>query len=107
MAGNTTLPDPREMALHVDSAARLLKALANPVRLQVLCVLGGDEMAVGELNERIALSQSALSQHLKVLRADGLVTTRRESQAVYYRLAPGPAADVIGVLHRHFCSLQN
>lgn len=104
MAVPTPLPDPREMAQHADSAARLLKALSNPHRLQVLCVLGDEELSVSELNQRIPLSQSALSQHLKVLREDRLVTTRREAQAVYYRVAPGPAMDVIDVLHRHFCS---
>lgn len=99
-----TLPDPEAVAQHADSAARLLKALSNPHRLQVLCVLGDNEMSVGELNERIPLSQSALSQHLKVLREDHLVTTRRESQTVYYQVAPGPAIEIIEVLHRHFCS---
>lgn len=107
MASLSFLPEPSEMAQHADSAARLLKALANPHRLQVLCVLGDQELSVGELNERIPLSQSALSQHLKVLRQDGLVRTRRESQTVYYQVAPGPATDVIAVLHRHFCSVPS
>jgi ArsR family transcriptional regulator, virulence genes transcriptional regulator len=96
--------DPEELTQHAGAAARLLKALANPHRLQVLCVLNDGEMSVGALNDRILLSQSALSQHLKVLRRDGLVHTRRESQTVYYRLAEGPAMDVIAVLHRHFCA---
>lgn len=104
MADHLTLPDAAAMAQHADSAARFLKALANPHRLQVLCVLGGDELSVSELNARIPLSQSALSQHLKVLRDDELVVTRRVSQTVYYRVAPGPAVDVISVLHRHFCA---
>jgi len=93
------------MAEHADAAARFLRVLANPHRLQVLCVLNDDEMSVRDLNARIHLSQSALSQHLKVLRDDGLVATRREAQTVYYRVTPGPAVDVIGVLHRHFCEL--
>ncbi len=104
MAEQAALPNPDDMAQHADSAARLLKALANPHRLLVLCVLGGEEMSVGELNQRIPLSQSALSQHLKVLREDHLVTTRRASQTVYYRVSPGPATDVLDVLHRHYCS---
>lgn len=91
------------MEQHAEAAARLLKAMSNPHRLQVLCALGEEELSVGELNERIPLSQSALSQHLKVLRDDGLVATRRESQTVHYRLVPGPALDVITVLHDHFC----
>ncbi|MFW6093146.1 MAG: ArsR/SmtB family transcription factor [Pseudomonadota bacterium] len=104
MATADCMIDPGELSGHADAAARLLKALANPHRLQVLCALGDQELSVGELNARIALSQSALSQHLKVLRDDGLVTTRRASQAVYYRMAEGPAREVIQVLHRHFCS---
>ncbi len=93
----------QQMAAHADDAADLLKTLANPHRLQILCVLGTGEMAVGELNGIVPLSQSALSQHLAKLRGDGLVDTRRESQTIYYRLNPGPARDIIEVLHRHFC----
>lgn len=97
------LPSAGEMGLHAAAAADLLKALANPHRLQVLCVLGEGELSVGALNDRIKLSQSALSQHLAVLRADGLVYTRRQSQTIFYRIAPGPALDLIRVLHGHFC----
>lgn len=96
-----------QMATHAGDAANLLKALANPHRLHILCVLGAGEMAVGELNEIVPLSQSALSQHLAKLRSDGLVETRRESQTIYYRLNPGPARDIIDVLHRHFCSSKD
>lgn len=91
------------MSQHAESAAALLKALANANRLQILCELGAGEMSVGALNERIPLSQSALSQHLALLRKDGLVETRRESQTVYYRTVPGAASDVIRVLHDHYC----
>lgn len=101
-----TLPDPRTLSRHAESAADLLRALANPHRLLVLCMLGEGEMSVGALNERIPLSQSALSQHLAVLREDGLVETRREAQTVYYRVASGPALDVIRVLYGHFCGAK-
>lgn len=107
MVEKPPLIDPADMAMHADSAARFLRALANPHRLQVLCVLADREMSVSELNASIPLSQSALSQHLKVLREDELVTTRRESQMVYYRVTPGPAMDVIHVLHTHFCSVPD
>lgn len=99
-----TLPPTEDMEAHAETAARLLKTMANPHRLMILCVLGGGELSVGALNERIPLSQSALSQHLAVLRADGLVTTRRESQTIYYRIQPGPALDVIRALHAHYCA---
>jgi len=100
---SAALPSADALGEHAASAAELLKALANPHRLQVLCVLGEGELSVGELNSRIPLSQSALSQHLAVLRADDLVRTRRESQTIFYRIAAGPALDLIRVLHDHFC----
>lgn len=93
----------RSLARRAEAAAAWLGALAEPHRLQVLCALGEGEHSVGALNARIALSQSRLSQHLAVLRADRLVETRREARTIYYRLASGPALDVVRVLYRHFC----
>ena len=95
--------DPEAMREHADDAARLLKALSNSSRLMVLCSLAEGELTVGQINERVPLSQSALSQHLAVLRRDGLVHTRRSAQAIYYRLAHGPASRVIETLHEIFC----
>jgi DNA-binding transcriptional ArsR family regulator len=91
------------MRTHAGSAARLLKALANESRLMVLCLLVEQERSVSELNSLLPLSQSALSQHLAVLRGDGLVTTRREAQNIYYRLAPSPARQIITTLHDVYC----
>lgn len=91
------------MQEHAGEAAQLLKALANERRLQVLCLLAGGERSVGEINALLELSQSALSQHLAVLREEGLVDTRRESQMIYYSLAPGPAAAVMETLYGIFC----
>lgn len=92
-----------EMKQHAAEATQVLKALANQNRLMILCTLSEGEQSVGELNDRIALSQSALSQHLAVLRRDGLVSTRRESQTIYYELIEGPAAKVIELLHDMYC----
>lgn len=92
------------MTRHAEEACGLLKAMASRPRLLVLCNLVDAERSVGELLERIPLSASALSQHLAVLRAQGLVTTRREAQTIYYALAPGPAVDVISVLHATYCA---
>lgn len=92
-----------EMAQHAGQAAQLLRCLANPHRLRVLCTLAGGERSVGQINDAVDLSQSALSQHLAVLRRERLVHTRRKGQAVYYRLAPGPATAVIGTLHAVYC----
>jgi DNA-binding transcriptional ArsR family regulator len=88
------------------NAARLMRSLANPQRLLILCALSQGELSVGELNERVTLSQSALSQHLAVLRSEQLVSTRRESQTIYYSLIEGPAVRVLQLLHDEFCRTQ-
>jgi DNA-binding transcriptional ArsR family regulator len=88
---------------HATEAAALLKALANDQRLLILCSLLDASLSVGEINERVPLSQSALSQHLAVLRGAGLVSTRRESQTIYYALADGPALKIMEVLYEAFC----
>ena len=98
--------DPEQMRLHASDAARLLRALANEKRLMLLCLLVEGERSVGELNARVDLSQSALSQHLAVLREDGLVNTRREAQTIYYSVADGPAHQVIQTLHDIYCGAQ-
>ncbi len=96
-------PPPEEMARHAEQAAQFLKLMANPHRLMVLCHLLEQEMSVGELNEHLPLSQSALSQHLAVLRNSGLVTTRREQQTIFYSLASGKVQAVMEVLYEQFC----
>lgn len=95
--------DPEELAAHAGDAERLLKALSNRNRLMVLCLLINEEFSVGELLERIPLSQSALSQHLAMLRRDGLVQTRRKAQTIYYSLACDKAARIVGLLHDMYC----
>ncbi|MEO5963135.1 MAG: metalloregulator ArsR/SmtB family transcription factor [Thermomonas sp.] len=95
--------NPEAMRAHAADASRLLKALANEKRLMLLCLLAEGERSVSELNARLDLSQSALSQHLAILRDDGLVTTRREAQSIYYGLAQGPAQRVIDTLHGIYC----
>lgn len=79
-------------------AAELLKLLANDHRLIVLCRLMDAEMSVSELGEHVNLAQSALSQHLAKLRAQGLVAARREGQNIYYRLASATAHKLVGAL---------
>ena len=80
-------------------AAQLLKALSNERRLRIVCELGRGELSVSELERRVGLRQSALSQHLARLRRDGLVTTRRQSQVVYYSLAGEEACRLVETLY--------
>ena len=98
------MPGMSEVREHATEAAAFLKALANDQRLLVLCALLEGPLSVGDINERVPLSQSALSQHLGVLRDAGLVTTTRQSQTIYYTLAPGPALQIMEVLYATFCA---
>lgn len=88
---------------HAEQAAQLMRQLSNPNRLMILCTLMQEELSVGELNLRIPLSQSALSQHLAGLRQAQLVATRRSGQVIYYRLEGVAVARVIGVLKDLYC----
>lgn len=82
----------------LSQATSLLKAMANYNRLRVLDLLCAEELSVTELNRRIVISQSALSQHLAILRRDNLVSTRRESQTIYYSLKGNLARVIIDTL---------
>lgn len=88
----------RKLESRAGEAAQLLKLLANDQRLTVLCRLSAGEMSVTQLREYVSLTQSALSQHLAKMRAEGLVATRREAQTIYYRLSDPIAERLIGVL---------
>lgn len=84
-------------------AEDFLKALANRHRLMILCELHKGERSVGALQDAVGLSQSALSQHLARLRADGLVKTRREAQTIHYGLASREAERIIALMYEMFC----
>jgi ArsR family transcriptional regulator, virulence genes transcriptional regulator len=102
-AGKAPAPA-REIRKHVDKAAALLKALANEQRLLIVCHLLDGPLSVGQLNARLALSQSALSQHLAVLREAAVVATTREAQSVRYALPAGVVTRIIEILHQEFCA---
>ena len=92
------------MKAHASDAAQLMKTLGNEQRLLVLCNLLDQPLTVGELNQRMSLSQSALSQHLALLRKSGLVETRREAQSIHYSLPPGPVTRVMALLQDIYCA---
>jgi DNA-binding transcriptional ArsR family regulator len=87
-----------------EEACRLMKALANPDRLMLLCRLSQGEMSVGELEAELGILQPTLSQQLTVLRAEKLVETRREGKYIYYRVRSSRALAVLKVLYEQFCT---
>jgi ArsR family transcriptional regulator, virulence genes transcriptional regulator len=100
------VPDPARigaMQAHTAEAAGLLKVLGNEQRLLILCNLLEGPKTVGELNERVDLSQSALSQHLALLREAGILETRRESQSIFYSLPAGPVTRMMAVMQDIYC----
>lgn len=84
--------------------AERLKAMANGRRLMVLCKLTEQgEMTVGDLADAVGLSSSALSQHLAKMREEGLVTYRRESQTLWYRMADARTEALLATLYDLYC----
>ncbi|WP_139281646.1 ArsR/SmtB family transcription factor [Vibrio aerogenes] len=92
-----------QMQKHAQEAADFLKLMAHPARLMVLCQLADGEVSVAMLQRHSELSQSAFSQHLKVLREHGLVVVRKSSQQVFYSLADHRATAIISSLQQLFC----
>src|SRR6476469_444433 len=93
----------------VDSAKRasaFLKALAHESRLMILCFLADGEKSVSELEDLLSLRQPTVSQQLARLRADGLVSTRRDGKTIYYKLASEEARVIIGAVYEVFCRKQ-
>jgi len=91
------------MQQHAGQAAAFLKALANEQRLCILCSLLDEPLSVGELNDHVSLSQSALSQHLAVLREGGLVNAERRGQTIFYSVPKGEVRRTLALLHDIFC----
>ncbi len=94
-----------EMADNASEAAALMKALAHEGRLMILCHLASEpELSVSALEALLGKRQAAVSQLLSRLREDGLVKSRREGKTVYYSLAEGPTAHILGTLHDIYCT---
>jgi DNA-binding transcriptional ArsR family regulator len=103
-----TVADPvlniEQLRANAGAAGQLLKTLANPDRLLLLCQLSQGERNVGELEALLGILQPTLSQQLAVLRREGLVDTRRDGKQVYYRISSPQALAVINTLYQLFCA---
>ncbi len=99
-------PELSELHDKASHAVELLKAMANEWRLMILCQLSEGEKTVSELQQILGLSQSALSQHLAVLRRERIVKATKQAQSVSYALAGDDATRVMHTLHEVFCETQ-
>lgn len=96
--------NPAVMQKAADTASELLKALSHRHRLMILCQLTEHERSVGQLAEFLGIRDSTVSQHLALLRKDGLVTARREGQIIWYAIASEPARELVRTLYQVYCA---
>ena len=89
---------------HIETAARALKAIAHPLRLKILCVLGGGEECVQDIVDAVGTSQSNISQHLAILRDKGVLQTRKDANRVYYRVGDERTLQLIVLMREVFCA---
>ena len=88
---------------HIEMAARALKAIAHPLRLKILCVVGGQEACVQEIVEAVGTSQSNISQHLAILRDKEVLLTRKDANRVYYRVGDQRTLQLVSMMREVFC----
>ncbi|OGA49830.1 MAG: transcriptional regulator [Betaproteobacteria bacterium RIFCSPLOWO2_12_FULL_62_58] len=91
---------------HIEQASRAMKAMAHPLRLKILCVLGNQEMSVQDIVECVGTSQSNISQHLAILREKGVLRTRKDANRVYYRVGDERTLTLIGMMREVFCGIS-
>ncbi len=88
----------------IERASRSLKAMSHPLRLKILCTLGGQEISVQEIVEQVGTSQSNISQHLAILRDKGILASRKDANRVYYRVSDSRTLQLIGMMREVFCN---
>lgn len=89
----------------IQQAAQAIKAIAHPLRLKILCVLGDQEISVQEIVEQVGTSQSNISQHLAILRDKGVLATRKDANRVYYRIGDLRTLKLVGMMRDVFCTM--
>src|SRR4030081_1244971 len=88
----------------IREASAALQAIAHPLRLKILCLLGSQELSVLEIVDAVGTSQSNISQHLAVLRDHGLLEARKEANKVFYRIGDPRVLKMIALTREIFCS---
>jgi len=91
---------------HIEQAARALKAMAHPLRLKILCVLGPKELTVQGIVDAVGTSQSNVSQHLGILRDKSVLRSRKDANRVYYRVSDGRTLRLIDMMRKVFCGTR-
>ena len=90
---------------HIELAARSLKAIAHPLRLKILCVIGEEEACVQQIVDAVGTSQSNISQHLAILREKGVLQTRKDAKRVFYRVTDQRTLQLVSLMRDVFCNV--
>ena len=102
---STTFTDLAAHHEHIQIAARALKAISHPLRLKILCVVSDQEVCVQDIVDAVGTSQSNISQHLAILRDKGVLTTRKDANRVFYRVADQRTLQLIIMMREVFCGV--
>jgi ArsR family transcriptional regulator len=92
---------------HIELAARSLKAIAHPLRLKILCVIGDEEACVQQIVDAVGTSQSNISQHLAILREKGVLQTRKDANRVFYRVTDPRTLQLVSLMRDVFCNVES
>ena len=88
----------------IERASRSIKAMSHPLRLKILCTLGGQEVSVQDIVDQVGTSQSNISQHLAILRDKGILASRKDANRVFYRVSDTRTLQLVGMMREVFCS---
>lgn len=91
---------------HIEEMAKLLKTMAHPIRLKILCLLQDGEMTVGELHEKVRTTNANVSQHLNILRNQGIIDYRKDANFIHNRISEGRIVELIKTMRELFCSAE-
>jgi len=89
---------------HIEDMAKLLKTMAHPIRLKILCLLQEREMTVGELHEQVLTTNANVSQHLNILRNQGIIAYRKDANFIHNRISEGRIVELMKTLRELFCT---
>jgi ArsR family transcriptional regulator len=88
----------------INQASAAMQAIAHPLRLKILCLIGNAELSVLEIVDAVGTSQSNISQHLAVLRDNGILAARKDANKVFYRIGDARVLEMIALTRRIFCT---
>ncbi len=91
---------------HIDDMAKLLKTMSHPIRLKILCLLQDRELTVGDIHKEVHTTNANVSQHLSILRNQGIISYRKDANFIYNRIAEGRVTELIKTMRELFCTIS-